>query len=249
MHGIKIVQQLFKRRLKRATTSYLKNLSDGSQRHQAQLSQALASVTDIHKTAVSFGTTQWGQRVQLPLDKVTAHALVLGASGAGKSFFALSLLNQLLESFAASSSLSLGFLDPKGELFEKAIQYLSAHLYRLRSAEREAFKKRVVIIDFSNAELITPYNILTQREYMADELMVAGRIDTISEQFSGLSEMSVRMKMILKYFFLLLAEFDLPLSFFERLCIDPLLLNALVERSRNPQLKVSVDPNLAEIQP
>ena len=67
--------------------------------------------------------------------------------------------------------------------------------------------------------------------------MVAGRTDTISEQFSGLSEMSVRMKMILKYFFLLLAEFDLPLSFFERLCIDPLLLNALVERSHNPQLK------------
>lgn len=237
MRGIKLVQRLFKRRLKRATAGYLKGLSDGSQRHQAQLSQALASVTDIHKMAVLFGTTQWGQRVQLPLDKVIAHALVLGASGAGKSFFALSLLNQLIASPSSTSSVSLGLLDPKGELFEKAILYLYAHLYCLKPTEREAFKKRIVIIDFSNAELITPYNILARREYLADELMVAGRIDTISEQFSGLSEMSVRMKMILKYFFLLLTEFDLPLSFFERLCINPLLLNALVERSRNPQLK------------
>src|ERR1041384_2241605 len=131
MRGIKLVQRLFKRRLRRATTDYLKDLSDGSQRHRTQLSQALASMTDIHKTAVFFGTTQWGQRVQLPLDKMKAHALVLGASGAGKSFFALSLLNQLLASPASPSNISFGLLDPKGELFERLVQYLYAYLYCL----------------------------------------------------------------------------------------------------------------------
>jgi len=184
-----------------------------------------------------FGKTQWEQRVQLSVDKAAAHGLVLGASGAGKSYFALSFMNQILQPLTHLSGVSLGLLDAKGELFEKSIQYLYAYLYRLKPAERQALKQRIIIIDFSNAELITPYNILARREYMADEIMIASRIDTISEQFSGLSEMSVRMKMILKYFFLLLAEFDLPLSFFERLCVDPLLLGALVERTQNPQLK------------
>jgi hypothetical protein len=237
MHGIKIIQLLLKRRLRRATTDFLKELSDGSHRHQVQLSQALARLIDLHRTAVLFGTTQWEQRVQLPVDNVAAHALVLGASGAGKSYFALSLLNQLLESPASPRDISVGMLDAKGELFEKAIQYLYAYLYRLKPADREAFKKRVVIIDFSNADVITPYNILARREDLADELMVANRIDSLSDQFAGLSEMSVRMKMILKYFLLLMAEFDLPLPFFEKLCVDPVLLNALVEQSANLQAK------------
>lgn len=237
MRGIKIVQLLFKRRLKRATKGFLGELSSASQRHQVQISDELAKLTNPHRAAIWLGTTQGEQRVQLPIDKVAAHGLVLGASGAGKSYFALSLLNQLLELLASPSGVAFGLLDAKGELFEKTIQYLYAYLYRLKPAEREALKKKIIIIDFSNAELITPYNILARRAYLANEIMIASRIDTISEQFSGLSEMSVRMKMILKYFFLLLAEFDLPLSFFERLCVDPMLLSALVERTRNAQLK------------
>jgi hypothetical protein len=49
--------------------------------------------------------------------------------------------------------------------------------------------------------------------------------------------MSVRMKMIAKYFFLLMAEFDVPLPFFERLCTDPVLLGGLAEKSENPQIR------------
>jgi hypothetical protein len=73
--------------------------------------------------------------------------------------------------------------------------------------------------------------------FLPDELIVANRIDTISEQFSGLSDVSVRMKMILRYLLLLLTEQSLPISFLEKLCIDPLLLASLVDRSLNPQVK------------
>ena len=103
--------------------------------------------------------------------------------------------------------------------------------------EQEIFKKRITIIDFSDAERVTPYNILAHHPYLADELMVSNRIDTIAEQFSGISEMSVRMRMILKYFFLLMAEFNLSVSFFESLCSDPVLLRRLVEQSKNPQVR------------
>jgi hypothetical protein len=236
MRGIRIIQRLFSRKLKRETKLVLNGLVSAPQRHQESIAKQLASLGDGQKAEVILGRTLQGQDIKLPVNKVASHGLVLGASGAGKSYLALSLISQLLE-LSSSEAPSFAILDAKGELFEKAISYLYAHLYRLKPMARASFKKRIVIIDFSSSEFITPYNILARREYLADELMVANRIDTISEQFSGLSEMSVRMKMILKYFLLLMAEFDLPLPFFERLCSDPVLLNALVERSANLQIK------------
>ena len=121
MRGIKFVQRLFKRRLKRATTDYLKDMSGGLQRHQVQLSQALSEDDrDFITQQCCLVRRNGDSHVQLPLDKVTAHALVLGASGAGKSFFALSLLNQLLEPHGSSSSVSLGLLDPKGRVVRES---------------------------------------------------------------------------------------------------------------------------------
>jgi hypothetical protein len=236
MRGIRIIQRLFSRKLKRETKRVLNGLVSASQRHQEEIAKQLASLGNEQKAEVVLGRTLWGQGINLPVNKIASHGVVLGGSGSGKSYLALSLISQLLE-LSSSEAPSFAILDAKGELFEKTISYLYAHLYRLKPAARVSFKKRIVIIDFSNAEFITPYNILARREYLADELMVANRIDTISEQFSGLSEMSVRMKMILKYFLLLMAEFDLPLPFFERLCSDPVLLNALVEKSINLQVK------------
>ncbi|HEV2707848.1 MAG TPA: hypothetical protein VGV59_18155 [Pyrinomonadaceae bacterium] len=179
----------------------------------------------------------------MPLDTLWTHGLVLGASGAGKSYTALwimvcalELISQILKNGRNALFPAFGVLDAKGELFEKTIEYIYAFLYRLEPEAREALKKKLTVISFTGPQ-VTPYNILSRREGMADELIVADRIDTISEQFSGLSEMSVRMKMIAKYFFLLMAEFDLPLPFFERLCSDPILLDGLVERAKNPQVR------------
>jgi len=213
-------------------------------RRERKVAKALANLSGGVSQSIILGVTDEGQRLELPLDKLWTHGLVLGASGAGKSYTilwilsrALQLISQSLNSSVAAPVPAFGLLDAKGELFEHAIRYLYAYLYRLEPTAREALNKKIVLIDFSNSEFIAPYNILAHREYLSDELMVADRIDTISEQFSGLSEMSVRMKMIAKYFFLLMAEFDLPLTFFERLCLDNMLLQALVEKSENAQVQ------------
>jgi hypothetical protein len=236
MRGIKFAQRLFRRRLKRETEGAVKSLTDASHRRQKELSKELANLNKEAVAKILFGKAMSGQTVKLPVEKITAHGLAVGASGAGKSYFALSVMSQLLN-LSSSSPVSWVCLDAKGELFERVTQYLYAHLYRLSSEERKSLKKRITMVDFSNADLITPYNILARQQYLPDEAMVANRIDTISEQFSGLSDMSVRMKMILKYFFLLMAEFDLPLPSFEKLCADPLLLTSLVERSQNVQVR------------
>ena len=237
MRGITLVQRLFKRKLSLDTAQSLDALAQVNHHRQEKLSEALAKLAPHGEQSISFGTAAWGQNASLSVDKALTHGLVLGASGAGKSFVALSLISQMLALTATKNDFSFAILDAKGELFERVIPYLYAHLYRLSPDEREKFQKRIAIIDFANTSAIAPYNILAKQTFVPDELIVANRIDTISEQFSGLSEVSVRMKMILRYLLLLLTEQKLPISFLERLCIDPLLLSSLVDRSANLQVK------------
>lgn len=180
---------------------------------------------------VSLGTTSRGEDVRLPAGWLAAHGLVVGASGAGKSYQALSLIEQMLARPSTANAISFGVLDAKGELFGMALAYLHACLYRLDTSAREELRKRVVVIDFSDGERIAPYNVLARGSRDTTELLVADRLDTVSRQFSGLSEMSVRMKMIATYVLRLMAEFALPLPFFETLCVDPYLLGALAGRS------------------
>jgi hypothetical protein len=236
MKGIKVVQELCGRRIKRATDRALNELLQAADKHQEKVARKLSDLSATSKPKILLGATATGQNVELPLDAFAAHGLAVGASGSGKSFHALSILCQMLNQ-ASSRAPAFGILDAKGELFEKAIRYVYARLYLLPPAERERLKQRVVVIDFSDDGLISPYNILTRRDYLADEILVADRIETISAQFSGLSEMTIRMKMVLKYIFLLMVEFNLPVPYFERLCADSLLRAALIERSQNPQVR------------
>jgi len=232
LKGIRLVQRFLRKKIRRETNLVLQEYTQLAQRQQRELQQQIKKLSCRLPSAVRLGTTNEGQLVAMPLQEVFAHALILGASGAGKSYYGLGLLNQILKQ--RNHSQSFGILDAKGELFEKTVHYLQAYLYRLEPAAREAVKKKIIVIDFSNDNLITPYNILARKEFLADELMIANRIDTISEQFSGLADLSVRMRMILKYLFLLMVELDLPLSCFDQLCADPVLLGCLVERSKNP---------------
>src|SRR5205823_635755 len=102
--------------------------------------------------AIELGTTEWKQPVKLSAKDIANHSLIVGASGSGKSFLALSLICQLLEQFKSSNAITFGILDAKGELFERALSYVYAFLYRLKTEDRVRFKKRVVTIDFANPE-------------------------------------------------------------------------------------------------
>jgi hypothetical protein len=241
--GIRLAQRAFRRRLIRKTERVLNRYSNFARQRQQAVRKTLADLNSGNDPLVTLGSTERGQSVALTLNRLWAHSLILGGSGTGKSYTALWIILSALRiiSQALNNSLTEPFpafavLDAKGELFERTISYIYAFLYRLKPEAREALKKKLITINFSGPD-VTPYNILARREGLADELMVADRIDTISEQFSGLSEMSVRMKMIAKYFFLLMSEFEIPLPFFERLCLDPVLLNGLAEKSENAQVR------------
>ena|ERR1051325_5432994 len=150
MRGIRIIQRLFSRKLKRETKRVLNGLMSAQQSHQDEIAKQLTSLGKEQESKVILGKSGWGQDIKLPANKNASHGLVLGASGAGKSYLALSLMSQLLE-LSSPEAPSFAILDAKGELFEKAISYLHAYLYRLKPTARAGFKKRIVIIDFSRA--------------------------------------------------------------------------------------------------
>ena len=231
MKGINLVQRLWRKKIRRETNAILQEYSQLARKQELELQRQIKRLNREGRSAIPLGRTSQDQIVAIALQEVFAHALILGASGAGKSYYGLGLLTQILNQ--PGKSHSFGILDAKGELFEKAVLYLQAFLFRLKPVEREVINKKIIVIDFADDNLITPYNILARKEFLADELMIANRIDTISEQFSGLADLSVRMRMVLKYLFLLMVELDLPLSCFDQLCAEPVLLGCLVERSKN----------------
>ncbi|MGH9825722.1 MAG: helicase HerA domain-containing protein, partial [Blastocatellia bacterium] len=121
MRGIRIVQKLFNKRLKRETASTLAHLASEADRKQAQLSNEIGRLSGTNEPAIRFGTTTQGQEIMLPMETAATHGLVLGASGAGKSFVALSLISQMLRQGPGTASVSFGILDAKGELFERVL--------------------------------------------------------------------------------------------------------------------------------
>ena len=80
--------KLFNRKLKRETASNLAHLARAEDRKQVQLSNEIADLAGTNQPTICFGTTTPGQEIMLSMETAATHGLVLGASGAGKSFVA-----------------------------------------------------------------------------------------------------------------------------------------------------------------
>ncbi|GEM_PF-1888518 len=234
--GIKIAQQLFNGRIHDATRTLLTELADIDGVAQRQVEGMLRRIAGQSEACFPLGETEWGFPISIPLPNLLAHSLVVGTTGAGKSYGALLLLAHSLERFTSGNYLPIGILDAKGELAAKAIEYMQAHAYRLPKENRERLGKKVFVIDFSRSDLVTPHNILACKA-MPAELLVNNRIETISQIYHGSSALTARMKSILKYFMLLLIEHGLPITMFEKLCLDTDLVKSLAAKSKDERLR------------
>ena len=85
--------------------------------------------------------------------------------GSGKTFFACLIIEAMIQRLPGLRSMSFGLLDPKGELFDRALYLLARRIEALQGAEREALLNRIVIIDFSSREALSSYNILSRWPY------------------------------------------------------------------------------------
>ena len=236
MKALKLIQRLNRKKIQQATGKFLSELAPYQpSRYRRRVDERLTKLEGRGGPLMCIGSTKWGRSIHMPLDHLFAHSLIVGASGAGKSYIALQIILGLL----GESDAGFGLLDAKGELYGLVVHYLYAFLYQLSPTYREAFKRRITLIDFSDSQMISPYNILLPHSGQDLEVLVNNRLDTISDLFSDdTSGITPRMRTVLKYFFVLASNARIPLTSIDKLIDDRRLLEHFVshcpdERVRN----------------
>lgn len=234
--GIKIVQSLFGKQIRKATNDTLNMLTDTEGKNQHRIEKHLQNLNSGYGDSFLLGQSSWGYPVSVPLSLLIKHALVVGSTGTGKSYLALLLLMHSLENFRSGKYIPMAILDAKGELAAKAIEYIQAFIYQFRDEDRECLQRKVVVMDFAQTDKIMPYNILDCSN-MPAELLVNTRIQTINQIYRGTSALTARMRSILKYMMLLMIEHKLPITLFEKLCLDAKLVQKLAVKSKDERLR------------
>jgi hypothetical protein len=183
---------------------------------------------------VRLGQTPWGEPVIVPLiELVKACGLTTGGMGSGKTMFALLPIQKIIGKMPGLRTMSFGVLDAKGELFERTLYLLARRILELRGRERDALLERIVIIDFSSCQAVSPYNILARWRYTDPDFFVTSRLETLRELLPASEKLSLRGATVLKNVVALLAEFGLPLTYLEAVLSDDGLRQRLILRSQN----------------
>ncbi len=227
------------RHLKRKTREYLEKLEHGPVlASQSAATELLRQMADEPGPKVSVGKTSWGEPVIVPLiDLVKACGLTTGGMGAGKTMFAMLPIAEMIRLLPGLTNMSFGVLDAKGELFERALYLLGARLAQLRGREREALARRIVVIDFSSRDAVSPYNILAGWPYTDQDFFVTSRLETLRELLPAGEKLSLRGAAVLKNILTLLAEFNLPLTYLEAVLGDDAFRQKLLLRSKNAAVR------------
>lgn len=227
------------RHMKRKTREYLEKLKHGPVlASQSAATALLKQMASEPGPKVSLGKTLWGEPVVVPLlDLVKACGLTTGGMGAGKTMFALLPIAEMIRLLPGLTNLSFGVLDAKGELFERVLYLLGARLAQLRGREREALARRIVVIDFSSREAVSPYNILAGWPYTDQDFFVTSRLETLRELLPAGEKLSLRGAAVLKNILTLLAEFNLPVTYLESVLGDDAFRQKLLLRSKNAAVR------------
>jgi len=227
------------RHLKRKTREYLEKLEhEPVIASQSAASELLKQMANEPGPKVSVGKTLWGEPVHVPLlDLVKACGLTTGGMGAGKTMFAMLPIAEMIRLLPGLKNMSFGVLDAKGELFERALYLLGARLAQLQGEEREALARRIVVIDFSSREAVSPYNILARWPYTDGDFFVTSRLETLRELLPAGEKLSLRGAAVLKNILMLLAEFNLPLTYLEAVLGDDAFRQKLLLRSKNAAVR------------
>lgn len=167
--------------------------------------------------------------VKLGRDEFSAHWLLQGGTGAGKTSFVTSLLAR---SLALNSP--IGIVDCKSGLFEVALLWMAAHAYTLAPAAREAFVRDLVVINPFGDSLI-PLNVCSVLPGGSAETQAFDVTLTFGRLFD--EGVSFRMASIMRHLLLLLTEANLTLVESAEVLQNDLLRNILVERSGNEVIK------------
>jgi hypothetical protein len=231
--------RLSDKRIGRETTRHLEKLTrEPSRASETVAREMLRKLLDEPDPKVELGKTTWGEPVVVPLaELVNACGIATGGMGSGKTMGACVLLDAMIERMPQLRSMSFGVLDAKGELFERALFLLARRLDGLQGSARQELLDRIVVIDFSSRQAVSPYNILSRWPYTERDFFVTSRLETLRELLPSGDKLSLRGATVLKNALALLSEFDLPLTYLTHLLDSQTLRAKLLSRTKNPELR------------
>ncbi|TAM80957.1 MAG: hypothetical protein EPN47_13820 [Acidobacteria bacterium] len=243
-----LADKLSRRRIARETSQHLATLAQGPTHASRHLANGLLRQLRAHPgPKVTLGETAWGEPVIIPLVELIKSCSVLtGGMGSGKTMAACLILDALIACLPELRSMAFGLIDPKGELFDRALYLLAVRLKSLDEEAREELLKRIVVIDFSARQAVSSYNILSRWPYAEPDYFVTSRLETLRELLPSGDKLSLRGGEVLKNVLALLAEFGLPLTYLTQVLEAEPFRSRLLSRSKNPEVKLYFGHHFAQ---
>src|SRR5436309_3434653 len=84
------------------------------------------------------------------------------------------------------------------QYLERALYLLARRLDELDGEEREALASRIVVVDFSSRDAVSPYNILARWPHTEAGYFVTSRLETLRELLPAGENLSLRGAEILR---------------------------------------------------
>ncbi len=243
-----LADKLSRRRVEQHTARHLTSLAQEPIRaSQRTVREFLATLRSEPGPKVCLGETMWGEPVDVPLaDLVRGSGLITGGTGSGKSMAGCAILEAIIERLPQLRSVGFGVLDAKGELFDRAAFFLGARLAELEGRAQQELLGRIVIIDFSSQQAVSPYNILSRWPYTEHDFFVTSRLETLRELLPAGEKLSLRGASVLKNVLTLLTEFGLPLTYLNQVLESETLRSRLLARSKNPEVRLYFGRHFAQ---
>jgi hypothetical protein len=232
-----LVDLICGRRIDRQAREHLAGMAQAQARATRERSLALLARLGAEPGPhVLLGETAWHEPVRVPLAYLAnAHSIITGGTGAGKTLSVMALVESLLE--AEDTAVSFGVLDAKGELFDRTLYLIARRLAELPPARADALRERLVIVDLACPDPVTSYNIACPWVGSDRSYFVATRVENLQELLPAGDGFSLRGGSIVKHMLLLLAEHNLPFSYFDRALSSDVFRAKLLARSPDEDLR------------
>lgn len=233
-----ILNRLFGKQIEEHTERYLHGLTQAPiEASQSRTREAMKAIESNGDHLVSLGKTSEGETVSMPLgDVLNSHAMVTGGTGAGKTRFALLILKSLIDLLPETRGIGFCVLDPKGEMFAGALYLVMKRMGELGKSEAREFRRRIVVIDFSLADPVSPYNLLARWPNADPDFFAGSRADLLLDLLPGGDGVSLGASALLRKANLLLSEFGLPIRWLDDVLFDQAFRSRLIARSSDRDL-------------
>src|SRR5437867_1794884 len=230
-----VLDKILSRKLPIRTREHLTQMASAqvhvSRKRTGALLEKLAQEPGPH---LLLGESEWQESVRIPLEYLgSAHSIITGGTGSGKTMAALLLIDAILR----APEFSFGVLDAKGELFERTLYLISRMLDELSPEEAQRFADRIAIVDFSSPDPLTSYNIASAWSGSDLDFFATSRVGTFQELLPSGDSLTLRGSAIVKHVLMLLAEHRLPFSNFDRVLSSEPFRAELLSRSSQDDVR------------